>query len=605
MKPTQLPWRWLLLGLLAVLVSSIALFPFLIGDTSRFGDLVATELSRWTEGQVKFTGPVRVSFFPDVSVRGALEMQGSERLPQVQSIEVKEAKVSLDLVDLLRGGVAIDALRLLKPRITLRDGALPDGISPQAAETVMTKLLAEAPVRALHVRKGRLKLSGKGGAIKDIYAHLGVSEDTGAVSGFGSLVFRGANIRYTVETGSPSMTAAAESIPLHLTLDSKPIRATFSGTATYHTELELDGDLQAEIDDLRKFLRWTGVTLPDGDSLKTFTAAGAFRLNGPNLTFDDGTFSLDGNKAIGLLAVKTRPSRPRFEGTLAFGRLVLDPYLDHGAPLPDGASRPTHDVSLLDGSLGKYFDADLRISAAEIEAGALKLGRGGFTITAKDGVIASEIGELELCGGSADGRVSLDLEESTTPMDVVANLTDVSLDGCLDALNLNIPVKGTGSIKAELSTAGGTLADFSRTLTGTLVLALKDGSVPVDLSRLLAATTPLEENGWSGDNGSQFSQLDADCRIVAGVVRCPSIAMRTPQGSVSGGGTIDLPGETLDWTLSIANDIEGATTSQLTEQDRTKVSVNGTLLEPTIRRADRPTLGEGAPQTPATGALPH
>jgi len=521
----------------------------------------------------------------------------------VQSIEVKEAKVSLNLVDLLRGAVAIDALRLLKPRIRLNDGTLP--VSPRAAEAEMSKLLADAPVRALHVRKGRIKLGRNGGSIKEIYAHLNVSEDTGAVSGFGSFSFGDATVRYTVETGPPSMTAAAESIPVQLGFDSKLVRAKISGNASYQTEFKLDGEIEAEIDDLRRFLRWTGVRLPAGESLKTFTAAGTFHLSGPNLTFDDGTFTIDGNKAIGLLAVTSTQVRPRFEGTLAFGRLVLDPYL--GKSVRQTETSSPERASLLDGALARYFDADLRISAAEIEAGTLKLGRGGFTISAKDGIVSGEIGELELCGGSADGRVSLDLEETTTPMDVVANLTDVSLDSCLESFGVNLPLKGIGAVKAELSTSGETLADFKRTLTGTLVLAVKDGSVPVDLSHLLAATTPLEENGWSGDNGSQFSQLDANCRVIAGVIRCASVTMRTAQGSVSGGGTVDLPSQTLDWNLSVTDDIEGAKTSQLTEQDKTKVSIRGALLEPTIRRADRPTLGEGALPSPSTGqqALPH
>ncbi len=254
---------------------------------------------------------------------------------------------------------------------------------------------------------------------------------------------------------------------MRVALDSKLIQAKISGNASYQTEFKLDGELEAEIDDLRKFLRWTGVRVPDGESLKTFTAAGAFHLSGPSLTFDDGTFTIDGNKAIGLLAVTTKPPRPRFEGTLAFGRLVLDPYLGKSMPQTE-VSAPAQ-ASLLDGALARYFDADLRISAAEIEAGALKLGRGGFTISAKDGIVSGEIGELELCGGSAEGRVSVDLEETTTPMDLVANLTDVSLDSCLEAFGVNLPLKGTGTVKAELSTAGETLADFSRTLTGTLV----------------------------------------------------------------------------------------------------------------------------------------
>jgi hypothetical protein len=61
--------------------------------------------------------------------------------------------------------------------------------------------------------------------------------------------------------------------------------------------------------------------------LKGFSAAGAFHFAGWTLNFDDWAFALDGNKAVGLLALTATGSRPRVEGTLAFDRLVLNPYL--------------------------------------------------------------------------------------------------------------------------------------------------------------------------------------------------------------------------------------------------------------------------------------
>src|SRR4249920_2643659 len=167
MKPSQLRWKWLLFGLLAVLILVIALIPWLIGDTSRFGDRVAAELSAWTGGEVKFTGPVRVSFLPDVSIRGRIELEDSKRLPAVQLLAAREAKVSLDLVDLLRGRITIDALRLLKPRVALKDGTGPAAKLPPA---LFANLLVGAPVRVLHIRKGRIKLSR--GSIRDIFGHF-------------------------------------------------------------------------------------------------------------------------------------------------------------------------------------------------------------------------------------------------------------------------------------------------------------------------------------------------------------------------------------------------------------------------------------------------
>ena len=59
---------------------------------------------------------------------------------------------------------------------------------------------------------------------------------------------------------------------------------------------------------------------------KNISATGGVNWDGSTLTFDDGSFSVDDNAADGLLAI-TAGAPPRIEGTLAFDRLVLDPYL--------------------------------------------------------------------------------------------------------------------------------------------------------------------------------------------------------------------------------------------------------------------------------------
>ena len=610
MKPSQLPWKWLLVGLLAVLVFAIALIPWLIGDTSRFGDRVASELSAWTGGEVKFIGPVRVRFLPDVSVRGQLEVQDSTKLPAVQTLTVREAKVSLDLVDLLRSRITIDALRLLKPRVTLRDTSLAGASAATPAQDLFTSLLGGAPVRVLHVRNGRITLpADRSGAIKDIYAHIDAGKDTGAVSGFGSFAYKDTTVRYSLESGSPIASGGVESFPLALMLSSKPLRVRLNGTASYAGDFKLDGDMQAEIDDGRKFLNWLGVRLPPGDSLKGFSASGGFHLAGPALTFDDGTFTLDGNKAVGLLALSARGLRPRVEGTLAFDRLMLDPYLGKASSSDGGAPPSTESTASFpfNRPLLQFIDADLRISAAAIDAGALKLGRGGFTVSAKQGVVASEVGELELCGGSADGRLDADLARPSKQVNLVANLDDVAIDTCLQPLGLAAPISGTASLKTELAAEGSDPTQFTGSLAGTLKLKAKDGAVPVDFARLLAGPTPLNDDGWSHDNATPFDQLDADCRLGTGHIWCQSLSMRTPQGTIAGAGDVDVTKRTLDWSLTVANPIGPAGASQLTQAEAPKVSIRGSLLQPIIRRADRPTLGDGSLPTGSTGlqVLPH
>ena len=260
MKPSQLRWKWLLFGLLAVLVFVIALIPWLIGDTSRFGDRVAAELSAWTGGEVKFTGPVRVSFLPDVSVRGQIELQTASGLPAVQTLDRQRSQsLARPRRSLARPHHHRCAPPAQAAHHLARQRRLAGASAATPAQDPVHQLLGGAPVRVLHVRNGRIMLpADRSGAIKDIYAHLDAGKDTGAVSGFGSFAYKDTTVRYSLESGSVTIRrGGVESFPVALTLSSKPLRARLSGTASYAGDFKLDGDMQAEIDDGRKFLNWT------------------------------------------------------------------------------------------------------------------------------------------------------------------------------------------------------------------------------------------------------------------------------------------------------------------------------------------------------------
>ncbi|HEY6669652.1 MAG TPA: hypothetical protein VI075_01820, partial [Methyloceanibacter sp.] len=97
MKPRQLPWKWLLLGLIAFLLLSLAFLPRLIGNSARLTDRVTQALAAWTGGDVKLMGPLRVHYFPDVSIKGGFELSNASRLPLVNSITAKDVKITLDL----------------------------------------------------------------------------------------------------------------------------------------------------------------------------------------------------------------------------------------------------------------------------------------------------------------------------------------------------------------------------------------------------------------------------------------------------------------------------------------------------------------------------
>ncbi|HZP10304.1 AsmA family protein [Methyloceanibacter sp.] len=597
MKPRQAPWKWLLLGLIAFLLAGIALLPRKVGSSSQIHDRVTSALAAWTGGEVKLNGPIRVHYFPSITIKGPFELTDAARLPLVKSIKARDAKITLNLPDLLLGRIRFDTIRLTKAEITLREPPPPLKPAYHTPQERVANLLAGSPINVLRLRDAEIHLpAAYGGAtITDFDARFDASSGRGTMSSFGSFDFRGEGIHFAIDTGEPSDTPEGASMPVSANFTSAQFTAMLTGTAALGDGIELDGDMTASIGDGRRFLRWAGVAVPAGTSLQAISAKGGVHWNGNTLTFDDGSFALDGNEADGLLAI-TAGAVPRIEGTLAFDRLVLDPYLQGNG---DQAGTP----DLFGWALLKYLDADLRISAGEIVASGTSIGRGGFTISAKQGQVAGEIGEIALCDGSASGRLSLDLSQPDVKLRLFASLSGVTVETCLRPFDLSIPLSGVATLKTELSTDGTTLETLVNGLSGNLTINSQTGAVPVDFARILTTPSPLDGEGWSRDNLTAFDTLDADCRLVAGHISCQMLNMQTPRGLVSGSGDIDLGQQTLDFNLSVANRVVPMKASQVTAGPTPRVSIRGPLSQPLIRRADRLTLGEGAPRAAPDAAL--
>lgn len=591
MKPRQIPWKWLLFGLTALLLAGFVILPRQFADSSTLARRVTDALSAWTGGEVNLTGPLHVSYFPDVALSSGFELTNATRLPLVKSIRAEDAKISIDLVALALGRFRIDAMRLTRPEITLKD--VPSLVMgpDQTLVARVANLLGGAPVGVVRLSDGTLHIPTSPGteAIKKIDVRVDASGGDGAVSTVGSFQLRNETVRFALECGVATATGDGTRLPIKLALNAEPITAKVSGTASLSNGLEVDGTLKAKIADVRRFLSWAGVPLPEGQSLGRLTAAGPAHWNGTTLTFEDGSFTLDGNTAVGLFAI-TPGERPRIEGTVAFDQLVLDPYLGgtaSGAPAPAGAE-------LAKRMIFKHLDADLRVSAGEIFASPVRLGRGAFTISAKGGVVTGELGELELCEGQATGRIALDTTQDAAKISITASLFDVPVEGCLKPLVPEIPLNGISNIKAEANTEGHNYDEMAERLSGIFKVSARSGAVPIDLTRLLTTPAPLENNGWSRNAVTVFDQLNADCRLDGGQIRCDSFNMQTRRGLVSGSGSVDLRQKTLDWSLFVANDAQPLRASQLSASSPSRISIIGPLSQPMIRRADRATLGEGS-----------
>jgi hypothetical protein len=130
-----------------------------------------------------------------------------------------------------------------------------------------------------------------------------------------------------------------------------------------------------------------------------------------------------------------------------------------------------------------------------------------------------------------------------------------------------------------------------------LKINAENGAVPVDINRLLTAVTPLDGDGWSRNSVTLFDQLNANCRLGAGHIWCDSFTMQTGRGTISGSGDVDLGQQTINWNLFIADRAQPLSASHLGSESPPRISISGALSQPMIRRADRPTLGDGSGQS--------
>ncbi len=590
MRPSQAPRKWLLAVLLAIFAAGLTFFLFRpLGTPSDLRDRVAAALSEWTGGSVSLSEPLRVRYFPP-SVRGGLVLSDATKLPGVKTITAPDFKISLALPDLLLGNIRLSALRLDQPTMTLNE-AVSDTAPKVSVPARLFSFLAAAPIETIRIQDGTIQPANGKPLFRKFDVRLNTRGQIGALEAMGSFVFKSEAANFSFDSGRIVKTEAGRTAPVSLKFTSAPLTARFSGTMRKGRTLEGDGTLEARSPNVRQFLTWIGRPLPDGESLKNAYASGDVHWSGTTLTFNDGTFGFDGNEAVGLFALSI-DSRPRVEGTLAFDQLTLDPYL----PSADMDQEPIFDWVLL-----KHLDADLRVSAGEVFAQGLELGHGGLTINAKGGKISSEIGGISVCGGEAEGRLYLDLSGPRTEASLNGSLANIVIEDCLQALSLGVPIEGSGTLKADVSTGGKTREELIRGLAGTIKITAVDGVVPIDFAAL-APKSSSDGTGWSQDSwtkgsGTGFSSLDADCSLSAGHLWCQSCRMETSKGVISGAGGLDVAQQTLDWDLLMADSVAPPDTSKLVMKNRPRVTVNGTLSAPLIEGVSRPNAETGSTNT--------
>ena len=276
---------------------------------------------------------------------------------------------------------------------------------------------------------------------------------------------------------------------------------------------------------------------------------GAWSLEGLDLTLDD-------SRLRGRLRGKDGGPL-RFD--LALDALDLDRYLPPPAPQGPpargtGAAAPAAPVPALPAAEAR---GTLRAGRLRVAGLALTKLEAGLRLAGRR--LAVSPLNATLYGGRHRGRAALAADGRRLGMELDSALEGVDLGPLLTDLTgeQQPPLTGHGDVRLTLAAGGTGTAALTRSLGGRVTLKLADGDLAMldtdavaryVKARLRGEPLPPRE---SLVRRSRYDRLTASAVIENGIARNDDLLAVSPNARISGRGRVNLPAETLDYTLTI------------------------------------------------------
>lgn len=573
-------------GSLIVLASGFIFGRAALLDSELLRAQISQKLADWTGGTVRLLGPVRVSYLPGMTLDiGRVTVVNADRVPGFRALESKGLRIDIDIWSLVGGDLLVDHIHLTEPRIELA-GRPEDAKTNHAS--LLVKALQGSPFSELSITRGEAVLADDDGRKRftDIKMDLALAED-GAVSAQGRFSWRGKPVDMTIESSAPKIVANTAKSQVELAVSSPMIVGRIQGEATIANDAQIAGALEVDVPNLRNFVNWIGLLVPEGRGLNRLTAKGSMNWAGRKIAVDDGRFELDGNQASGALALRFAGPRPALEGTLALTNLHLSQYLPPRASKSKDVSARAAPKSLTFPLL-HHFDADLRLSASELNAKPISIGDTALTLTLKSGVLAAEFAIFEMCGGKGSGRMELDAGKTRPRMQLTADFDKLTPESCIELFIPDSPITSSSTaLSLALSSEGRTTRELIEKVDGTLSIKMQTGKLNIDPIKVITAARKRTLRGWKSvlGNSRNFETLTASFKLGDGNAKSDKLEVVSGRTTVTGRGTINMATRKLQWRFNVANEAFGRAPrfGNIVAELVDSLIIQGPLMEPTFR----------------------
>jgi AsmA protein len=499
---------------IATIIVVVALL-LIIGIPSGFlTSAIQQRIERETGYRLSIAGATRIGLWPslnvtmnDVTLERPKDSDASNRL-SVGSIEA-----DMTLGSVWSGHPEITRLAIIRPVLNvplLRERTMTP--KPASSRPAASSQEADTPaIERITVTDGTIVFSN----LRDRFERRIEGINANAVIGTdrdirvaGNARAGGHPLQFDVKATAPAPPLERQNIPVELTLDAPGmLRAPLSGKA----EVRLNGAV--------------------------------VMINGLTGKIGDGAFNGWASADVA--------SKPLVKLDLDFQRLDIGattaPTASQDSPNTSQPSSPSSSQSWSDASIDltglNYVDAQVRISAAELNIGSAHFAPAAIDSTLAGGILKCAISNLGAYGGQANGEIDIDASGGTPAYTMRGDLVGVRALPLLRSAAGFDKLDGKMQAKITVRADGQSQRAIMSNLSGTVFANFQDGEIRgLNVGQMIRSLTSGTLSGWQEgkEQTTELTQLSASFRIEKGQATTTDLNLVGPLVRMTGAGTVDL-----------------------------------------------------------------
>lgn len=496
----------------AAIIVIVALF-LIVGIPSGFlTSTIKDRVERETGYRLTIAGSTRIGLWPSLNVTmNDVTLERPKDRDTSNRLTVGSIQADMTLGSVWSGQPEITGLVIHRPVLNVpllreRIAALKPSPSRQASSSSAAD--SDAPgIQRVTVADGAVVFSNLRDRVEKRIEGISANAAIGAdrkIRVTGDARAGGHPIKFDIKATAPAPPLERQNVPVELTLDAPGIlQARLSSKA----EVRLNGSV--------------------------------VMINGLSGTIGDGAFNGWASADVA--------SKPLVKLDLDFQRLDIATTTTPAAPRDSqGSSQlssPSWSNATIDLTGLNYVDAQVRLSAAELNVGQAHFAPAAIDSTLATGILKCVISNLGAYGGQANGEVDIDATGGTPAFIARSDLVGVralpllrsaagfdKLDGKLQA---KIAVRSTGQSQRAIMS----------NLAGTVFANFQDGAIRgLNVAQMIRSLTSNPLSGWQEgkEQTTDLTQLSASFRVEKGQATTTDLNLVGPLVKMTGAGTIDL-----------------------------------------------------------------